>query len=179
MDNMRLVVPQRTLLVLCGIAGSGKTTFAYNLVKSHTAQGLRGTSIVSSDHCRALVCDDDDNQNVNRDAFDLFYYIIHKRMFQNRFTITDSTALQADSRHRMLDLAYRHHYHTCLLVFNTTLATSIQRDRTRVRIVGEEVILYQNGLLQQTLLDIPNEGWQQIRILEELSPPLIIDIKGN
>ncbi len=177
--SSRLVVPKRTLMVLCGIAGSGKSTFARNLVNTHKEKGLRATSIVSSDECRSLVCDDDNNQQVNRDAFDLFYYIIHKRMFQSRFTIADSTALQADSRRRLLELAQRHHYHTCLLVFDTPPATSIQRDRARIRIVGEQIILYHERLLQQALLVIPNEGWQQIRILDEQAPPLTVEIDGN
>ncbi len=67
-------VPRRTLLVLCGPAACGKSTFV--------AQRFGATTIVSSDYCRALICDDIANQQVNRDAFDLFYYIIHKRMFQ-------------------------------------------------------------------------------------------------
>ncbi|GAC1394361.1 MAG: hypothetical protein NVS4B11_11030 [Ktedonobacteraceae bacterium] len=174
-----LVLPQRTLLVLCGIAGSGKSTFARSFVEAHSAQGLRETSIVSSDYCRALVCDDDNNQQASRDAFDLLYYIVHKRMFQQRFTIVDSTALQTDTRHRLLELAQRHRYHTCLLVFDTSPMTCIQRDRTRTRIVGEEVILYHEGMLRQTLRDIPNEGWHQVYILEEHNATPIIVIDGK
>src|SRR5712692_8636473 len=67
---MTIKLPRRTLLVLCGPAASGKSTFA--------EQRFRETMIVSSDHCRALICDDVTNQQVNRDAFDLFYYIIRK-----------------------------------------------------------------------------------------------------
>ncbi|GAC1397512.1 MAG: hypothetical protein NVS4B12_07840 [Ktedonobacteraceae bacterium] len=162
-----LVLPQQTLLVLCGVAGAGKSTFARLFVEEHAAQGLRETSIVSSDYCRALVCDDDNNQHVNRDAFDLLYYIVHKRMFQGRFTLIDSTALQTDTRRRLLAIAQQHRFYTCLLIFNPPPAVCIQRDRTRLRIVGEQVILYHEGLLRQTLIDVPHEGWQLVRILEE------------
>ncbi len=168
MDSVEhLVLPQRTLLVLCGIAGAGKSTFARAFIKEHYAQGLRATSIISSDYCRALLCDDDNNQQVSRDAFDLLYYIMHKRMLLERFTIVDSTALQATTRHKLLELAQSHHYNTCLLIFNTPSTTCVQRDRARVRIVGEEVILYQQNLLRQALVDIPNEEWHQVHILEE------------
>ena len=168
MDNREpLVLPPRTLLVLCGVAGSGKSTFARRLVEEHFAQGLRITSIVSSDYCRALVCDDDNNQRVSRDAFDLLYYIVQKRLLQGRFTIVDSTALQTDTRHRLLEIAQRHSYNACLLIFNTSSATCIQRDSTRIRKVGEEVIRYHEGLLHQVSLDVPHEQWQQVRVLEE------------
>ena len=171
----RLVLPQRTLLVLCGMPGAGKSTFAQSFIEEHYAQGLRETSIVSSDYCRALVCDDETNQQVSRDAFDLLYYILQKRMLQDRFTLADSTALLAHTRHRLLEMAQRTRYTTCLLVFNTDATTCIQRDRGRPRIVGEQVIAYQEVLLRQTLSDIPKEGWQHICIVKgEERPRLTI-----
>src|SRR5436305_5186543 len=92
-------IPRQTLIVLCGPAGSGKSTFAHRFVERHYAQGCRATTIVSSDYCRALICDEVTNQQINRDSFDLFYYIIHKRMFQHSLTIADSTALTPEARH--------------------------------------------------------------------------------
>lgn len=168
MDNGEpLVLPRRTLLVLCGVAGAGKSTFARRLVEEQYAQGLRTTSIVSSDYCRALVCDDENNQQVSRDAFDLLYYIVQKRLLQGCFTVVDSTALQVDTRRRLLEIAQRHHYTACLLIFNTSPMICIQRDSTRTRKVGVEVIRYHEGLLGQVLSDAPHEGWQQMRVLGE------------
>ena len=92
---LQITVPRRTLLVLCGPAASGKSTFA--------SQQFATSMVVSSDYCRELICDDSNNQHVNRDAFDLFYYIINKRMYLSRFTIADSTALQANARLRLLE----------------------------------------------------------------------------
>lgn len=152
-------VPRRTLLALCGPAGCGKSTFA--------AQRFRASAIVSSDHCRELICDDITNQQVNRDTFDLFYYIINKRMYNGRFTAADSTALQADARRQLRELARRHGYLACLLIFNISLATCLERNRGRERKVEEQVIFYHARLLQQTLLDAPNEGWDQIYVLQE------------
>ena len=152
-------IPRRTLLVLCGPAGSGKSTFA--------AQRFRASVIVSSDICRELICDDATNQQVNRDTFDLFYYIINKRMYNGRFTVTDSTALQAEARRRLYELARQHGYLACLLIFNISLTTCLEHNSKRVRRVEENVLPYHAGLLQQTLRDAPNEGWDQIYVLEE------------
>ncbi len=172
-----IIIPRRSLLVLCGPAGSGKSTFAKRLIDKHRHEDFQPTMIVSSDRCRALICDDEASQQVNRDTFDLFYYIIHKRMFQNRFTIADSTALQADWRRRLIDIAQRHRYPAYLLIFNVSLETCLQRDRRRKRMVGEQVITYHIGLLNQALLDTPNEGWDRVFILNEQGAEVGIVIK--
>ena len=156
---IEIKVPRRTLMVLCGPAGSGKSTFA--------AQRFGATIIVSSDHCRALICDDETNQQVNRDTFDLFYYIISKRLFLGRFTVADSTALQAEARHRLRELSRRFGYLGCLLIFNVSAETCLARDLVRERKVGAQVIAYHMGLLQQTLRDAPYEGWEQVHVLGE------------
>ncbi len=171
LEGEQITLPRRTLITLCGPAGSGKSTFANQFVQQH--QGYRATTIVSSDYCRALICDDETNQQVNRDTFDLFYYLIDKRMFQNRLTIADSTALQADARQRLLGVARRHNYFTCLFVFNMSLETCLLHDQhqSRGRVVGEQVITYHLNLLQQALHVIPQEGWNQIHILDEQHAP--------
>lgn len=163
-----LLLPHRTLIVLCGPAGCGKSTFAQRLIRTHNEQGLTSTMIVSSDYCRALVCDDESNQNVNRETFDLFHYIIHKRMFLNRLTISDSTALQPDARRKQWELAQRHQYYTCVLLFNISTETCLLRNRERShRQVEERVIQYHAQMLQQALQTLPQEGWNQVHILDE------------
>ncbi|HLX40903.1 MAG TPA: AAA family ATPase [Ktedonobacteraceae bacterium] len=157
--SMIIKVPPRTLLVLCGPACSGKSTFA--------AQRFMPTMTVSSDFCRALICDDTTNQGVNSDTFDLFYYIINKRLFQQRFTVADSTALYQEARFKLLDVARRHNYATCLLIFNTPEAVCAERNQQRERKVDDTVMPYHARLLRQALLDTPDEGWHQMYVLGE------------
>jgi predicted kinase len=168
-SSQKIFLPQRTLLVLCGPAGSGKSTFAHAFVDRHRALGLRRTTIVSSDHCRALICDDESNQHINGQTFELFHLILDRRMEQSRFSIADSTALQAEARKRLLEQAQRHEYTTCLCVFNMSLHTCIENDQrtARGRIVGKDVIAYHVGLLAQAMQSIPDEGWDNVIVLNE------------
>lgn len=166
--SMIIQIPPRTLLVLCGPAASGKSTFA--------TQRFPETTIVSSDHCRALICDDVTNQQVNRDAFDLFHYIIRKRLSQGRFTVADSTALLPDSRRKLRELTRMHGYLACLLIFDISAAICLEHDRGRTRIVGEHVVAYHADLLQQTLLAAPDEGWDQVYVLGETDMDVDIQI---
>jgi protein phosphatase len=109
------------------------------------------------------------NQQINRDTFDLFYYIIHKRMVQCSLTIADSTALHPDSRRRLVEMAQRQRFATCLVVFNMSLQTCIAHDREadRGRVVGEQVIANHIRQLQRALQAIPREGWDQVYILDD------------
>jgi len=171
-----ITIPQRALVVLSGPAGAGKSTFAQHIIESHRDKGFQPTMIVSSDRCRGMVCDDESNQQVNRDTFDLFHYIIYKRMLQSRFTIADSTALQPEARKRLLGLAERHNYHTCLFIFDIPPEICIQHDQQRHRLVGEQVITFHYNLLQRTIQETPGEGWKQIHILHNEDLPIEIAI---
>jgi predicted kinase len=161
-------IPYRTLLVLCGPAGSGKSTFA--------AQRFPTTTIVSSDNCRAMICDDENNQKVNRDTFELFHLIIEKRLSLGRFTVADSTALQPDARRKLRDMSRRFGYFGCLLIFNIPPEICMERNKSRHRQVEKQVIPYHNDLLQRTLDHAPGEGWEQVSILGEQDMDVIVEI---
>ena len=60
---MKLTVPELSLVVLVGASGSGKSTFA----RTHFAP----TEVLSSDFCRGLVADDENDQSATADAFDV------------------------------------------------------------------------------------------------------------
>jgi predicted kinase len=158
-SSQPLILPRRTLLVLCGPAGSGKSTFA--------AQRFPETNIVSSDRCRGMICDDENSQAVNRDAFDLFHFILRKRMMLDRFCVADSVALLPYARGNLRQLALRFGYFTCLLIFNVPPEVCTERDRRRQRRVGERVVHYHAGLLTQTLQEAPKEDWKLLRVLHD------------
>ena len=172
MNTPRIIkIPRRTLLVLCGPAGSGKSTFA--------TQRFTATTIVSSDHCRAMICDDENNQQVNRDTFELFHLIIQKRLSLGRFTVADSTALQPDARRKLRDLSRQFGYFGCLLIFNTPPEICLERNKVRHRFVEKRVIPYHAGLLQRALLNSPQEGWEMIHILGEQDMDAKVELEDD
>ncbi|MFW5774665.1 MAG: AAA family ATPase, partial [Chitinivibrionales bacterium] len=97
---MRISIPDPSLIVLIGVAGSGKSAFAH--------RWFSPTSVVSSDFCRALISDDEENQSVSPDAFRLLHFIIGKRLKYNRLTVCDATNI--DTRHRKRILSIRDTY---------------------------------------------------------------------
>lgn len=151
-----IAVPQRTLLVLCGSAGSGKSTYARTLAGQ---LGLPGTAIVSSDVCRSLVCDDAANQTATRAAFTLFHQVIALRMAFERPTIADSTALTPSARQELLDLARDQEYTPVLLLIDTPLFLCQLYNRKRERQVPAGVLAQHAREFEQATIASIAEGW--------------------
>ena len=160
---MRLRVPSPSLVVLCGPAGSGKSTFA--------GRHFQPSAVVSSDHCRAMLADDERNMAVSREAFDLFHAIIDRRLHLRRLTVADSTALQKDARGTLLEIGRRRGVPVLLIVFDVTEDRCYLHDRLRERRVGRGVIARQVGLLYEALRTIPQEGFDSVTVLDDTSAP--------
>ena len=114
-----------------------------------------------------MICDDENNQKVNRETFEVFHMIIQKRLLLGRFTVADSTALQPDARRKLRALSRNYGYFGCLLLFNIPPEICLERNKSRHRSVEERVIPYHTNLLQRAILDAPQEGWEMIHVLGE------------
>lgn len=156
---MEIKMPEASLVVMCGVAGCGKSTFAL--------KNFRQTAVVSSDRCREIVSDDEGNMEASRGAFELFYFIIEKRMGMGRLVIADSTALSYDARKKLLGLAYSYNYHVVLIAFDVLLDTALKRNSMRDRKVSEKVIQKQYRAFTRALKYIDKEGFDQMAILRE------------
>ncbi|HEX4947431.1 MAG TPA: AAA family ATPase [Blastocatellia bacterium] len=155
---MMITLPDPSLVLLLGVSGSGKSTFA----RAHFVV----TEILSSDHCRALVCDDENDQRVNKEAFAILHLIAASRLTYNKLTVIDATNVQAEARAQLLAIAQRHHVPAVALVFNFDVELCLQRNAQRVqRVVPHEVVLQQQHDLQQSLAALPDEGFHAIYTL--------------
>lgn len=154
---MKISLPTPALVLLIGVAGSGKSTFA----RAHFAP----TEILSSDHCRALVCDDETNQAVNQDAFELLHLLVRKRLTYRRLTVIDATNVQPEARARLLALARQQRVPAVALVFNFDVAICLQRNAQRIqRVVPRDVILQQQHDLQESLGTLSAEGFHAMYV---------------
>src|SRR5881394_1808101 len=97
---MKITIPKLSLVVLIGPSGSGKSTFARRLFKP--------TEILSSDFCRGLVSDDENDQAATPDAFDVLQYVADKRLARGLLTVIDATNVQPESRRPLVQLAREH-----------------------------------------------------------------------
>lgn len=153
-----IVLPPRSLVLLIGPSGCGKSTFA----RRH----FRTTEVLSSDHCRALIADDENDMAATRDAFDLLHTIAGRRLARGRLTVVDATNVQARARRPLLALAAEHHRPAVAIVFDLPLEVCLERNRRRAdHRIPAEAVRRQWEQLQRSLPGLPNEGVQGVYIL--------------
>jgi predicted kinase len=148
-----------SVIVLCGPAGCGKSTFA--------VRHFRPTHIVSSDLCRRLVCDDETDQRYPTQTFALLNFLIGQRLSINRLCVVDSTAVTPGARKSLLDLGRKYRVRTELFLFDFSLEKCLERDRTRPRSVGPRVIEEQYRWFKQAKQSARSEGFDEIVELHE------------
>ncbi|WP_072870062.1 AAA family ATPase [Desulfofundulus thermosubterraneus] len=156
--SITLSIPKTSLVVLCGSAGCGKSTFA--------ARWFRDTQIVSSDRCRAFVSDEEENMAASPQAFKVFHCLIEQRLALGRLTVADSTALTARARRDLLKQARRHDFQAVLIVFNFPEKLCQRLNAGRRRVVESRVIAEHQRLLRESLSTVHREGFDQVYILD-------------
>lgn len=156
-----LKIPELSLVALIGISGSGKSTFA----KKH----FKESEIVSSDKCRAIVSDDENNQAATDDAFELLYYIAAKRLKNGLLTVVDATNVQAESRAKIVQLAREYHCIPVAIVLDVTEKLCEARNSQRPdRNFGKHVIAQQRSQLRKSIKRLKNEGFRHIHVLNSV-----------
>ena len=150
-----MTIPEFSMVVLIGASGAGKSTFA----KRH----FLPTEILSSDHCRALVCDDANSQEATQDAFELLRYMLEKRLERRRLTVIDATNVQHTSRQSLLAIARRYHCLPVAVVLDLPEKTCHERNLERPdRDFGVHVVRRHRKDLKRSLKHLKREGFRKI-----------------
>ncbi len=155
---MRLAIPDFSLVVLIGASGSGKSTFAH--------KHFRETEIVSSDQCRAIVADDEGDQRATKDAFEVVYTIVGKRLAARRLTVVDATNLRPEDRAKGLEIARKYHALPVAVVLDIAPDLSNERNTGRAnRNFGPRVVHDHVRLLRKSLRNLRREGYRAVYTL--------------
>src|SRR2546423_11023089 len=156
---MNISIPNLSLVVLVGPSGSGKSTFA----RKH----FLPTEILSSDACRALVSDEENNQKVTNDAFEVLHFVAAKRLALGRLTVIDATNVQPESRRPLVSLARQYHCLPVAIVLNMPEKICQERNRLRdERDFGPHVVRQQQSQLRRHLRRLAKEGFRHVFVLE-------------
>ncbi|WP_225826992.1 polynucleotide kinase-phosphatase [Streptomyces naphthomycinicus] len=154
-----LPVTDLSLVVLVGASGSGKSTFA----RRH----FKPTEVISSDFCRGLVSDDENDQSATRDAFDVLHYIAGKRLAAGRRTVVDATSVQQDSRRQLIELAKKHDVLPIAIVLDMPEEVCAERNaaRTDRADMPRRVIQRHIRELRRSLRRLEREGFRKVHVL--------------
>jgi protein phosphatase len=158
-ESRTLTIPELSLVVLVGASGSGKSTFA----KKH----FLPTEVISSDFCRGLVADDENDQAATPQAFELLHFIAGKRLAAGRLTVVDATSVKREDRKPLVDLARRYHVLPVAIVLNLPERLCQDRNRGRSdREFGPHVIRNQTKDLRRSLKQLKREGFRHVHVLD-------------
>ncbi len=151
--SITIRIPDPSLVILIGASGSGKSTFAH--------QHFKPTEILSSDFCRGLVSDDENDQSATKEAFDVLHYIAAKRLAAGKLTVIDATNVQAESRKTLHALAREYHYLTVGIVLNLPSKLCHERNEVRPdRNFKSHVVRNQTSQLRRSLRSLKREGFR-------------------
>lgn len=150
---MKITIPELSLVVLIGASGSGKSSFA----RKH----FKATEVLSSDFCRGLVSDDENDQGVSKDAFEVLHYIAAKRLAAGKLTVVDATNVQAEDRKPLLALAREYHCLPVAIALNLPEQLCHERNQQRPdRNFGPHVVRRQSEMMRRSLRNLQREGFR-------------------
>jgi len=154
---MKITIPELSLVLLIGPSGCGKSTFG----RTH----FKPTEVLSSDFCRGLVADNENDQSATKDAFEMLHFIARKRLAAGRLTVIDATNVQPDARKPLVELAREFHVLPVALVFNFAERLCQDRNLNRPdRDFGPHVIRNQSQQLRRSLRGLEREGFRHVHI---------------
>ncbi|MEV6263144.1 polynucleotide kinase-phosphatase [Streptomyces sp. NPDC051784] len=154
-----LPVTDLSLVVLVGASGSGKSTFA----RRH----FKPTEVISSDFCRGLVADDENDQSVSGDAFDVLHYIAGKRLAAGRLTVVDATNVQPESRKQLVQLARQYDVLPIAIVLDLPEEVCQARNAARPdrAHMPRHVVQRHRRELRRSLRGLEREGFRKVHVL--------------
>jgi predicted kinase len=151
-------LPADALVLLVGIAASGKSTFA--------ARHFAPTQVLSSDAMRALIADDPSAQGATDDAFELLHRLLEMRLRRGRLSVVDATNVEDWARAELLALARRHRRPAVAIVLDVPLDVALARNLARPSPRPPAATLRrQDRWLHDSLPALPAEGFAAVHVL--------------
>lgn len=159
MDKFKIELPEFCLVAMVGATSSGKSSFAKKYFKP--------TEVLSSDFFRGMVSDDENDQTVSADAFDLLFYAANKRLDNMKLTVIDATNIQQNARKQVLQLAKEQNVHAVAIVLDMPKALLLERNSQRAdRNLPERVIHRHYTDVKRCIKGLKREGFRFVYVID-------------
>ena len=144
------------LIVLCGLPGAGKTTYAKQYVQEHP-----NTKIMSSDKIREELYGDEMIQGKPEEVFGLMKKRTVEYLNLGIDVIYDATGMSRSNRSEILSCTPKVVNKKCIVIW-ASIEECIERDACRVRKVGKEVI---DQIVRRFQAPFYDEGFDDIQVI--------------
>lgn len=146
-----------TLIILCGIPGSGKTTYAKNYIKQNF-----NTIHLSSDAIRKELYGDENIQGNPAEVFSLMQKRAVEALNNGRDVLYDATNITRKDRASIIGICPKFAKIECHIIW-APIEACIERDAARDRTVGKEVI---DRMLKRFQAPYYDEGIDGIKVIK-------------
>ena len=158
MNKFKIEIPELCVVALIGATSSGKSEFA----RKH----FLPTEVLSSDFFRGMITDNENDQQISAEAFDLLYYTANKRLDHKKLTVIDATNVQSSARKQVIGLAKKQNVQAAAIVLNTPEDVILRRNKARTdRNLPDRVIHQHCRALRQSLRSLKKEGFRFVYII--------------
>ena len=145
--------PKGSVVLAIGLPGSGKTTWF----------GRRGITPLSSDLLRNILFDDVEEQRYQGLVFSTLRSLLRARLIAKMpMNYVDATNLSTHERRQWIKMAKSFGYEVQAVFFDVPLEVCLQRNRSRDRMVSEEVMRKMAEKLKPPLFE---EGFEKITVV--------------
>lgn len=145
-----------SLILLVGIPGSGKTTYAEKYIEEHT-----GAEHLSSDKIREELWGNEATQGDNNEVFSLMQSRAIEALNNGQSVVYDATNITRKDRSYIIAACPKFAKIECHIVW-APIETCIERDAVRKRTVGKAVI---DKMLKRFQAPYYDEGIDEIKII--------------
>lgn len=145
-----------SLILLVGIPGSGKTTYAEKYIKENP-----NAVHLSSDKIREELWGNEATQGDNNEVFSLMQYRAIDALNNGQSVVYDATNITRKDRSYIIALCPKFAKIECHIIW-ASIETCIERDAARERTVGKEVI---DRMLKRFQAVYYDEGVDEIKII--------------
>lgn len=127
-----ITIEDKTLVLLAGLSGSGKSTFAIN--------NFPLDSIVSTDFLKQQITNNPGNMIMHEQAYALARKIIDSRLGQGKIVVVDAQNLTEGARRSLYEAARANSAKIVGIFLDVDVEESIERDKQRGKKVGASYI---------------------------------------
>jgi protein phosphatase len=149
---------EQQMIVLVGVSGCGKSTFADKYISEHP-----DTILLSSDALRKELTGDENNQQVTGQVFGLIKYKADTAIKSGKSVMVDATSLNPRERKDYLNIADKYNVPAIAYVFERSKDQIIKNQEKRAsnggRRVPDEII---DKMLAKYVCPSQSEGFKQI-----------------
>jgi protein phosphatase len=164
---MHIEISVPSIVILVGISGAGKSTFANRYFNQ--------TEVLSSDRCRALVADDENDQSATGPAFALLRTLTRMRLRRGRLCVIDATNIKPKDRKKFVKLANELQSPVAAIVLDPGIDVCLARQTRRVdRDISEASIRLQYEIFLRHIAKLESEGFSPVWRVEAVFEPVEI-----